>query len=67
MQVNYVILCAVVLLIISVMVGGCIDNREKEKGQLCLKLDAASWGDFREINITVAQINIRKNIGGKDE
>jgi len=62
-----VILCTVMSIIVSIIVGGCINTQQKEKGQICVEIKPTSWGSFREINITVIQINMRKNIGGKDE
>jgi len=62
-----VTLCTVVSIIISVIVGGCINTQEKEKGQICIGIKATFWGAFKEISVTVTQINMRKNIGGKDE
>ena len=62
-----VILCTLVSVVISIIVGGCINTQEKEKGELCVEINASSWGDFGEINVTIAQINMRKNISGKDE
>lgn len=62
-----IILCTIVSIIAFITVGGCINTQQKEKGQLCIEIKASSWGDFGKVNITIAQINMRKNIGGKDK
>jgi len=61
-----VILCTAASIIISIVMAGCTNTQEKEKGEICVKIKASSWGDFGKINFTVAQINMRKNTGGKD-